>query len=60
MKATQTDSTGGAAVLYMAYDLGWTSWKLGFSVGLGHRPRCRTIRARDLEQLETDRRFDSG
>jgi transposase len=38
----------------MAYDLGWTSWKLGFGVGLGHTPRCRTIRARDLEQLEQE------
>ncbi|MFQ5745456.1 MAG: IS110 family transposase [Acidobacteriota bacterium] len=54
MRATRNDSTGSSPVLYMAYDLGWTSWKLGFGVGRGHKPRCRTIRARDLEQLEQE------
>jgi transposase len=38
----------------MSYELGWTSWKLGFSVGLGQKPRCRTIPARDLKRLERE------
>ena len=54
MKATQDESTGSTAVLYMAYELDWRSWKLGFSVGLGQKPRYRTIAARDLKGLEQE------
>jgi len=41
-------------VLYMAFELGNKEWKLGFSVGLGQRPRVRTIPARDLERLQRE------
>jgi transposase len=48
MTATHTcDSTvTGAPVLCLALELGWNSWKLAFSVGLGQKPRIRTISAR--------------
>jgi transposase len=53
MTATHvTDSTAAAApVLYLAFELGWTSWKLAFTVGAGQKPRLRSITARDLNTL---------
>ena len=41
-------------VLYLAFELGNKEWKLGFSVGLGQRPRVITIQARDLEGLQRE------
>jgi hypothetical protein len=41
----QTPPSG--AVRYLAFALGWTAWKLGFSTGLAGAPRLRTMRARD-------------
>lgn len=38
-------------VLYLAFELGETRWKLGFTTGLGQRPRERTIAARDLARV---------
>jgi transposase len=48
MTATHTsDATAAVApVLCLALDLGWNSWKLAFSVGLGQKPRIKTIAAR--------------
>lgn len=40
-----------ARTLYLAFELGQRWWTLGFTIGLGQRPRRRTIRARDLAQL---------
>ena len=40
--------------LYMAFELGWKHWKLGFTIGFGQRPRVRTIAARDLKALERE------
>jgi transposase len=53
MAATHTtQSTATAApVLYLALELSWNSWKLAFTVGLGQKPRLRTIRARDTAAL---------
>jgi len=34
--------------LYLAFELSQKQWKLGFTVGMGQRPRIRTIQARDL------------
>ena len=53
MSATHvTDSTTAAApVLYLAFELGWTSWKLAFTIGSGQKPRLRSIAARDLNTL---------
>ena len=44
-------STAAAPVLHLAFELGQAKWKLGFTTGLGQRPRERTIAARDLRVL---------
>jgi len=56
MTATHaSDSTDAAApVLYLAFELGWNSWKLAFTVGLGQKPRLRTIAARGLNALHAE------
>src|SRR5262249_60996726 len=36
-----------APVLYLAFELSANSWKLAFTVGLGQKPRLRTIPARN-------------
>ena len=38
-------------VLYLTFELGETRWKLGFTTGLGQRPRERTIAARDVRRV---------
>jgi transposase len=40
-----------ARVLYMALELGWDDWTVGFTVGLGQAPRQVSVRARDLQGL---------
>ena len=40
-----------ARVLYMALELGWDDWMVGFTVGLGQAPRQVSVRARDLQGL---------
>jgi transposase len=42
------------AVLYLAFELGEVSWKLGFSHGLAQKPRRRKIEARDLGALREE------
>jgi len=49
--------------LFLALELGESTWKLAFTPGLGQKPRERTIRARDREALRDEitrakRRFD--
>jgi hypothetical protein len=53
MSATQTidPTTGTTPVLYLAFELGWKSWKPAFTVGAGQKPRIRTIPARDTEAV---------
>jgi transposase len=50
MSATHaTDSTiPTAPVLYLAFELGWTTWKLAFTIGAGQPPRIRSIPARNI------------
>jgi transposase len=43
-----------APVLYMAIELGDRQWKLGFSIGMGQRPRIRVVASRDLERLAAE------
>src|SRR5262249_9954228 len=38
-------------VLYLAFELGWDSWKLAFSTGPGLAPRQREMPARDVPRL---------
>ena len=44
-------TTTPTRVLYLALDLGLGSWKLAFTVGLGQKPRVRTMHARDITKL---------
>ena len=39
-------TASNAPVLYLALELGVTNWKLAFTVGLGQKPRLKTITAR--------------
>src|SRR5262245_5129545 len=47
-------TTNASPVLYVAFELGWTTWKLAFTVGLGQKARLRTISARDLGALAVE------
>jgi transposase len=38
--------------LYLAFELSKKEWKIGFTIGMGQRPRMRKIDARDLEAVE--------
>jgi hypothetical protein len=52
MTVTHTpQTTNSQAVLYLAFERGWTEWKVGFSTGLAGAPRLRTMRARELRAL---------
>lgn len=48
------DCHGPSRKLYLAFELSSAQWKLGFTVGLGQKPRLRTITAGDLEALESE------
>ncbi|MFV2045415.1 MAG: IS110 family transposase, partial [Anaerolineales bacterium] len=43
-----------APVLYLAFELGNLHWKLGFTIGMGQRPRERNIAAGDLAALQRE------
>lgn len=47
------DSPSGAT-LYLAFEMGNSKWKLGFTIGLAQRPRQRTIAVGDLVALERE------
>src|SRR6516165_1669844 len=47
----QNSTTPTVPVLYFSLELGSKNWKLAFTVGLGQKPRLRTIAARDLDGL---------
>lgn len=48
------ESTPPPSALFMAYELGQSRWILGFTTGLGQRPRERVIAARDLGALGSE------
>jgi len=48
------DCSTPAAVLYMAFELAESKWKLGFTTGLGQRPREREIEARSRLCVEEE------
>jgi transposase len=65
MTATTRDfeTTATAPTLFVAFELGESSWKLAFTTGMGQRPRQRTIVARDriavIREIErAKQRFD--
>lgn len=45
---------GEASRLYLAFELGRAGWKLGFTTGMGQRPRERTVSAGDLDAVEAE------
>lgn len=54
-KAARDDQyTGNRQVLFFALELGATSWGLGFTTGLGQKPRRRTIEAGQTELLHME------
>ena len=53
-------TTVTARALYLALDLGQKSWKLAFTIGLGQKPRLRTIAARDIKALLAEIRAAKG
>jgi transposase len=46
--------TTNTDVLYLAFELGDTEWKLAFTIGLGQKPRLRSMPARDLPRLQEE------
>jgi transposase len=50
---TSNLTTPGVA-LHLAFELGWTRWKLAFTVGQGQKARQRSMPARDLAALEQE------
>lgn len=57
-----TESTAAPSCLLLAFELGEKTWKLGFTVGAGQRPRVRQVPAGSLasvwkEIAEAKRRF---
>jgi transposase len=53
-KTQATVSTANPGTLYLAFELGQQKWVLGFTVGLGQKPRKRTVAAGDLIALEQE------
>jgi transposase len=53
MTRTQ-ESTAPTGGLLLAFELGQRSWKLGFTVGIGQRPRIRQIPAGAVSALATE------
>src|SRR6266496_3168771 len=52
MSATSNrHSNAQQPILYVAFELSWTEWKLAFGTGLGASPRLRSVPARKLDQL---------
>ncbi len=52
--ARNIDITKTTGVLHLAFELGEQDWKLASSVGLGQKPRLKTICARNLAKLELE------
>ena len=57
MTMTRTEESTAVAtavaptILLLAFELGERSWKLGFTPGLGQRPRIRQIAARATDRV---------
>lgn len=49
-----TESSAATVNLLVAFELGQQWWKVGFTTGLGQRPRTRRIAAGDVLALETE------
>ena len=52
MPATYSDHRSNtSAVLLIAFELGWTKWRLAFGTGIGNKTWQKTVPARDLDAL---------
>lgn len=51
MAAARHQSITRVGKLYLAFELGWSEWKLAFASAAGEAPRIRTIAGRDLTAL---------
>lgn len=51
---TRASASSVATALYLSFELGERDWKLAFSIGLGQRPRHRTMRAGRLPVLDDE------
>jgi transposase len=55
MTATPTShGSTTSGVLYLAFELGDKDWKLAFTIGMGQKPRLRSMRARELPLLHAE------
>ena len=54
MTTRNSSKSGASAVLYLSFESGERDWKLAFTMGLGQRPRHRTIRAGQLGVLDDE------
>ena len=54
---TRNAESTPAPALYLAFELGNAEWKLGFTTGLGQKPRLRTVKARELGALQDEIRL---
>jgi transposase len=55
MTATHNSKiTAPTEVLYLAFELGETEWKLAFTIGVGQKPRLRSMAGRDLPRLREE------
>jgi len=52
--AYASNTTTQSVALHLAFELGWSHWRLSFTTGHGQKPRQRRIRARDLAALELE------
>jgi transposase len=52
--ATQSQRSADRPTLYLAFELGWQVWKLGFATDTTMAPRLRTLPARDTDRLERE------
>ena len=54
-KATRNNEySENQTILFLAFELGVSKWDLGFSTGLGQKPRRRSIEASDLKAVEAE------
>ena len=49
--ARDVNYTINSTVLYLSFELSNNKWKLGFTIGLGQKPRERVVDARDLPRV---------
>lgn len=61
MKTTPaTEDQDSSGTLYVALELGWRKWKLGFTVGRAQKPRIRTVEAGDTAAVMDELRLARG